>query len=158
MAGDLVFVSLEPARLDEVRAMMRAAFTPYLRRLGREMRPDAYGWFNEAIVQGDIFAAVDGAEIVGAIATKRKEGELVLENIGVSPARQKQGIASWMIGQIEGIARARGVGLLSLITAEMMEDRIRLYERHGFAIVRRGLLDDGKVDAHMRVYMEKPLG
>ena len=30
------------------------------------------------------------------------------------------------------------------------------FERHGFRIVRRGPPDHGK-DAHMRVYMEKPL-
>ncbi len=39
----------------------------------------------------------------------------------------------------------------------MMEDRIRLYRRHGFAeIVRRGLPEHGK-DAHMRVHMERVL-
>jgi hypothetical protein len=45
---------------------------------------------------------------------------------------------------------------MSLNTAEMMEDRVRLYSRHGFRIVRRGLPEHGR-DAHVRVYMVKEL-
>lgn len=156
MSADFAFRVATTAEQGEVDRLIRAAFTPYIRRLGREIAPEAYGWFGEAILQGDIFVALDGAEIVGAICTKRREGELILELIGVSPTRQKQGIASWMIGRVERIARERGVPLLSLVTAEMMVDRIRLYERHGFAIVRRGPAEHGK-DPHPRVYMEKPL-
>jgi ribosomal protein S18 acetylase RimI-like enzyme len=154
---NLVFVAAEPTRLGEIDRLIRTAFTPYVRALGREIAPDAYGWFAEAIVRGDIFAALDGQEIVGAIATRRPAvGELELALIGVSPTRQKSGIASWMIGQVESIARARGVQTLTLVTAEMMEDRVRLYSRHGFRIARRGPQAEGK-DPHVRVYMRKEL-
>jgi len=157
---NLIFTPAAPHQLAAVDRLMRSAFTPYVRGLGRELAADAYGWFGEAIAIGDIFLALDGAEIVGAIATKRGEGEgggeMILELIGVSPTRQKQGIASWMIGQVEQVARARGVRALSLNTAEMMEDRVRLYSRHGFAIMRRGPPEHGR-DAHIRVYMTKPL-
>ncbi|HSI01388.1 MAG TPA: GNAT family N-acetyltransferase [Reyranella sp.] len=154
----LTFVVAEPAQLDEVRRLMRTAFTPYIRQLGRELAADAYGWFSEAIANGDIFIALDGGAMVGAIATRRHESEsdLELTMIGVSPARQKSGIASFMIGRIAEIARARGVRTLSLNTAEMMEDRVRLYSRHGFSIVRRGLPDHG-MDSHVRVNMERRL-
>jgi ribosomal protein S18 acetylase RimI-like enzyme len=152
----LTFKPANPTQLQDVDALMRSAFTPYVRGLGRELTPDNYAWFGEAIKAGDIFAAQDGPGIVGAIATKHGEGDLILELIGVSPTRQKQGIASWMIGQVEQIARARGTRTLSLNTAEIMEDRVRLYSRHGFRIVRRGPPDHGK-DAHVRVYMVKEL-
>jgi ribosomal protein S18 acetylase RimI-like enzyme len=154
---NLTFTPATPDQLIKVGALMRSAFTPYARALGREIAADAYGWFGGAIAIGDIFVAKEGEDIVGAIATKRGEGEMILELIGVSPSRQKQGIASWMIGQIEPIARARGLRTLSLITAEMMEDRVRLYSRHGFKIVRRGPPEHGR-DAHVRVYMVKELG
>jgi GNAT superfamily N-acetyltransferase len=153
---NLIFTPATPEQLPEVDRLMRAAFTPYVRGLGRELAPESNGWFGEAIGKGDIFVALDGVEIVGAIATKRGEGEMILEMIGVSPTRQKQGIASWMIGQIEPIARGRGLRTLSLNTAEIMEDRVRLYSRHGFRIVRRGPPDHGR-DAHVRVYMMKEL-
>jgi len=145
-----------PAQLAQVDALMRSAFTPYVRRLGREITADAYDWFGQAIAQGDIYIAVDGGEIVGAIATRPRGADMELALISVSPMRQKSGIASFMIGRVAEIARSRGLQTLSLTTAEMMEDRIRLYRRHGFEIVRRGLPEHGK-DAHMRVHMERVL-
>ena len=150
------FSSATPDQLAAVDALMRQAFTPYVRALGREIAPGSYDWYGEAIAKGDIFVAHDSGELVGAIATKRGDKDMVLEQIGVSPSRQKQGIASWMIGQIEPIARGRDCRTLSLNTAEMMEDRVRLYSRHGFKIVRRGPPDHGK-DTHVRVYMTKTL-
>jgi GNAT superfamily N-acetyltransferase len=152
----LGFAVAAPAQLAPVDALIRAAFAPYMRRLGREIADDAYGWFAEAIVKGDIYIALDGSEIVGAIATRRRDAGLELALIGVTPTRQKSGIASFMIARIAEVARRRGLRTLSLTTAEMMEDRIRLYRRHGFEIVRRGLPEHGK-DAHMRVHMERVL-
>jgi ribosomal protein S18 acetylase RimI-like enzyme len=152
----LLFATATPRQLGEVDRLIRSAFTPYIRALGREIAPDAYGWFAEAIVQGDIYVALDGDEIVGAIATRRGVDSLELALIGVSPVRQKSGIASWMIARVEELARARGVSKLWLMTAEMMKDRVRLYRRHGFRVVRRGPPEHGK-DAHIRVYMEKHL-
>lgn len=153
---NLVFATAKPAQLREVRLVIGAAFTPYIHALGREIDPDALGWFAGAIDKGDIYVALDGAEIVGAIVTKRHDSDLELAMIGVSLARQKSGIASWMIGRVEAVARARGTSTLSLNTAELMEDRVRLYSRHGFRVVRRGPPEHGK-DAHVRVYMEKAL-
>jgi len=152
----LAFTVAPPSRLAEVDRLIRAAFTPYVRALGREIAPDAYGWFAEAIAKGDIYMALDGDEMVGAICTKPQGTDLELALIGVSPARQKSGIASFMIGEVEKLARARGLATLSLNTAEMMEDRVRLYVRHGLMIVRRGPPDHGR-DEHVRVYMEKNL-
>jgi GNAT superfamily N-acetyltransferase len=152
----MTFAPATPDQLAAVDTLMRQAFTPYVRALGREIAPGSYDWYGEAIAKGDIFIARDGGELVGAIATKRGAKDLSLEQIGVSPARQKQGIASWMIGQIEPIARGRGCRTMSLNTAEMMEDRVRLYSRHGFRIVRRGPPEHGK-DVHVRVYMVKEL-
>jgi len=40
--------------------------------------------------------------------------------------------------RIDEVARARGLGGLSLETAEMAVANIRLYQRHGFEIVSRG--------------------
>jgi len=152
----LAFAVAAPVQLAQVDALMRLAFAPYIRRLGREITADAYGWFAEAIVKGDIYIALDGSGIVGAIATRRRDADMELALISVSPTRQKSGIASFMIGRVAEIARSRGLKTLSLTTAEMMEDRIRLYRRHGFEIVRRGLPEHGK-DAHMRVHMERGL-
>ena len=154
---DLLFAVAPPGELATVDRLIRTAFTPYVRALGREIAPDAYGWFAYAIAKGDIYVARDGSELVGAICTKPHEADLELALIGVSPSRQKSGIASFMIGKVETLARARGFRTLSLNTAEIMADRVRLYSRHGFAIVRRGPPEHGK-DMLTRVYMSKALG
>ncbi len=156
---NLTFTPATPGQLPAVDALMRAAFTPYMAALGREIARDQYDWFADAIAAGDIFVAREGDAIVGAIATKRGDGEreMVLAMIGVDPRRQKSGIASWMIGSVEEVARGRGVRTLQLVTAEKMEDRVRLYSRHGFRIMRRGPQEQGK-DPHVRVYMAKELG
>ncbi len=156
MSPELGFGVAEPDRLGEVERLIRSAFTPYIRALGREIAPAAYAWFAEAIAKGDIYLALDENEMVGAIVTRRQGAELELALIGVSQTRQKSGIASWMIRQVEALARSRGDRKLWLMTAEMMEDRVRLYSRHGFSVARRGLPEHGK-DAHIRVYMEKSL-
>ena len=76
---DLLFAVAPPAELAEVDRLIRTAFTPYVRALGREIAPDAYGWFADAIVKGDIYVARDGAEIVGA-----EEYDLVVRPLAAS--------------------------------------------------------------------------
>ena len=67
---------------------------------------------------------------------------------------QGTGVGSWLLQRIDEVARARGLGGLSLETAEMAVANIRLYQRHGFEIVSRGPPDHG-LDPHTRVYMVK---
>jgi ribosomal protein S18 acetylase RimI-like enzyme len=147
----------------EVERIIRAAFTPYLRALGREF--PAYGsaefaeeWERYAAdaERGDVYVALDGERIVGAVRTKPQDKNLYIHTIAVDPARQGTGAGSWLLQQIDEVARTRGLGGLSLETAEMAEANIRLYQRHGFAIVSRGPPDHG-LDPHTRVYMVKSL-
>src|SRR5579872_6380612 len=118
---NLTFGAAAPAELAEVERLIRSAFAPYVRALGREMAPDALAWFIEAIAEGGIFVAREGHEIVGAMATHRRDDALDLTMIGVSPTHQKRGIASWLIERVEEVARRRGTRALTLNTAEMME-------------------------------------
>ena len=48
----LTFKPAGPAQLQDVDALMRSAFTPYVRGLGRELTPGSYAWFAEAIKAG----------------------------------------------------------------------------------------------------------
>jgi ribosomal protein S18 acetylase RimI-like enzyme len=97
---------------------------------------------------------LDGDRIVSAVRTKPQEKDLYIHQIAVDPARQGTGVGSWLLQRIDEVARARGLGGLSLETAEMAVANIRLYQRHGFEIVSRGPPDHG-LDPHTRVYMVK---
>jgi ribosomal protein S18 acetylase RimI-like enzyme len=146
---------------EEVVRVMRAAFTPYFRALGREFPDDGSAQFAEELERfvaelerGDVYVALDGERVVGAVRTKPQEKDLCIHQIAVDPARQGTGVGSWLLQRIDEVARARGLGGLSLETAEMAVANIRLYQRHGFEIVSRGPPDHG-LDPHARVYMVK---
>ncbi|MBR2817584.1 MAG: GNAT family N-acetyltransferase [Reyranella sp.] len=145
----------------EVERVIRAAFTPYVRALGREIPAAgsagfAEGWerFVAELERGDVYVALDGEGIVGAVRTKPQEKGLYIQQIAVDPVRQGTGVGSWLLQRIDEVARAQGLGGLSLETAEMAVANIRLYQRHGFEIVSRGPPDHG-LDPHTRVYMVK---
>lgn len=139
-----------------IENVLRAAFEPYVRKLGRELAVDAYAWLPSALQNGSVYIAVDGGRIVGVAATSNRGRELAIDQIAVLPERQGMGIGGWLLTSIEERARAEGVERMSLDTAMMMDDLLRLYRRHGFREVRRGPPEHGK-DTHLRVYMVKDL-
>ncbi|MCW5735320.1 MAG: GNAT family N-acetyltransferase [Enhydrobacter sp.] len=157
----LTFRTAVISECDEVVRVIRAAFTPYFRTLGREFPVDGSVQFAEQrerlaaeVARGDVYLALDGERVVGAVRTNREGKELYIDQIAVDPAKQGTGVGSWLLERIAEVARGRGLGGLSLMTAEMAAANIRLYQRHGFKIVSRGPIDDG-LDPHIRVYMVK---
>lgn len=148
---------------EEIERIIRAAFTPYIRALGRELPTAgsagfAEGWerFVGELERGEVYVGLDSERIIGAVRTKPQEKDLCIQQIAVDPTRQGTGVGSWLLKRIEEMARARSLGSLSLETAEMAVANIRLYQRHGFEIVSRGPPEHG-LDLHTRVYMAKPL-
>ena len=146
---------------EEAGRVIRAAFTPYVRALGRELPADGSARFAEEwerfaaeLERGEVYVALDGEQIVGTVRTKPQENALYINQIAVDPSRQGTGVGSWLLARIDKVARSRGLGGLSLETAEMAEANIRLYRRHGFEIVGRGPPDHG-LDPHTRVHMVK---
>jgi ribosomal protein S18 acetylase RimI-like enzyme len=152
----LTFRKAVPSERDDAERILWTAFTPYVRNLGREITAHHYTFLASAIERGDVYLALDGEEIVGVAATERRDDGIYIDRLGVDPARQGSGLGSFLLVHIEEIARSSGLKGLSLETAEMAEGNIRLYRRHGFEVVGRGLPSHGK-DAHMRVYMAKAL-
>lgn len=141
---------------DAVETLLRSAFTPYARKLGRTDGPGPYDWVAAAIGRGDVFVASEDNALIGAVTTNWRSSELAIDHIAVEPGSQGRGVGSWLLDSVEGIARNRGATALSLYTAEIMDDQIRLYRRHGFVEVHRGPPPHGK-DAVLRVFMAKPI-
>jgi GNAT superfamily N-acetyltransferase len=143
-----------PSEREQADRVLRAAFTPYIRRLGREITPDYYTWLPASIERGDTYVADDDGRIVGVAATERRDDSLCIDRLAVDPAQQGTGTGSWMLERLDDAARSSGLRGMSLETAEMMDHLVRLYRRNGFEITGRGLPGHGK-DAHMRVQMAK---
>jgi ribosomal protein S18 acetylase RimI-like enzyme len=157
----LTFRTAMLSESEDVVRVIRAAFTPYLRALGREFPADESTEYAEErerftaeLERGDVYVALDGERIVGAIRTKPQNKDLYIHTIAVDPPQQGTGVGSWLLHRIDEVARAGGLGGLSLETAELAVANIRLYHRHGFEIVSRGPPDHG-LDPHTRVYMVK---
>jgi len=151
-----IFRIAQPSECADADRVLRAAFTPYLAKLGREMPPDYYKWLPASIECGDVFVADEDGRVVGVAATERREAELFLDRLAVAPSKQGTGLGRWLLQRLDEVARERGNCTVSLITAEMMDHLIRLYRSHGFEIIHRGPPDHGK-DAHIRVHMVKRL-
>ena len=151
-----IFRTAQLSECADADRVLRAAFTPYMHRLGREIPADYYKWLPASIERSDVFVAEEGGLIIGVAATERRETGLFLDRLAVDPAKQGTGLGRWLLQRLDEVARSRGDRTVSLVTAEMMDHLIRLYGSHGFAVVHRGLPDHGK-DAHMRVHMVKTL-
>ena len=135
---------------------MRNAFTPYARRLGRELMPDAYDWLHGALAAGDVLAAFEEEALVAAAATRRSDEHLIVDLLAVCPERQGDGLGASLLARVEEAARGKGLAAVALNTAEVMADLLRFYQRHGFTEVRRAPPEHGK-DAYLRVHMRKDL-
>ena len=151
----LKFAKARPSQHAEIYTLMEAAFTPYVQNFGHSAA-GPYPWLEAAIAGQEVFIALDGAEIVGAVTTIIREADLAIEQLAVDPHRQGQGIGSFLLGQLEQNARDTGATSLSLNTAEMMTGLLRLSSRHGFVETRRELPAHGD-DDHLRVFMTKRL-
>lgn len=144
------------AQHDGVERLLRAAFAPYVERLGRALPADAYAWLDASIERGDVFVGLRDGEIVGAVAISRRGPDFFIEQVAVDPALQGAGLGSWLLEHIEQVSRTAGTEALCLETAAMMSDLLRFYRRHGFEEARRALPAHGK-DAHVRVHLRKAL-
>jgi GNAT superfamily N-acetyltransferase len=152
----LRFAMASRSQHEAINRLMLCVFTPYVQKLGRELTAGPYPWLEAAISRGDVYVGLDETEIVGIVTTSRRGDELVIDQLGVDPTRQGAGIGSWLLKQIEQIARHDQMKALTLHTAEMRSDLLRLYNRHGFLETRKALPAHGD-DKHLRVYMKKLL-
>jgi len=152
----LEFATASPSQHEAINRLMLSAFASYVHKLGDGRTAGPYPWLEVAISRGDVYVGLDGTKIVGVVITSRRGDELVIDQLGVDPARQGAGIGSWLLTQIEQIARYDQMKALSLQTAEMMSDLLRLYSQHGFLETRRALPAHGD-DKHLRVHMKKLL-
>src|SRR5579871_3925133 len=108
----LTFRTAMLSESEEVVRVIRAAFTPYVRALGREFPADGSAQFAEErarfaaeLARGDVYVALQGERIVGAVRTRPQEKGLYIHQIAVDPAQQGTGVGSWLLQRIDEVAR-----------------------------------------------------
>lgn len=94
---------------------------------------------------------VPGAlSIVGSVRAGLSHGVCQIGRLIVHPEHQRRGLGGALLDAIE--KRFPGAEKFALFTGGRSEDNIRLYEHHGYGVVRRQEMKPGL----MLVFLEKP--
>ena len=124
---------IRPAREGEgevLRAIARAAYEPYVERIGTEPWPmlEDYG---ALVAAGEVWVA-ENEGVVGYVVLKEQPDHLLLDNVAVSPERQGTGVGRRLMAYAEEHARENGFEEIRLYTNEAMTENLALYPRLGY--------------------------
>jgi len=138
------------ADAEAVIACARAAYAPYVERIGREPAP-MIADFAAQIDRGIVFVAIDETKAVAGFVVFFPRGDgMHLENVALSPACQGRGLGKSLIGFVEDRARAAGLSSVELYTNEKMTENQVLYPRLGYREIERRT-----EDGFARIYYRK---
>ena len=144
------------SELPACETVLCAAFEPFARRLGRHLDNTSFSDLQHSAAKYHLLVALDGSLIKG-VAVCTAGGDIwAIDQIAVNPADQGNGIGSALLRRIERDAAGSGANALKLNTPEIMTDLLRLYHRHGFSAVRKGLPEHRR-DQFTRVFMQKTI-
>ena len=134
-----------------VRAIVDAAYRPYIPRIGKPPGPmlDDYP---ARIAACQVWVLEDAREISGVLVLEETADSFFLDNIAVAPDRHGEGHGRALLIFAEQEAARRGWRHISLYTNAAMTENIALYQRIGYrktARMRKNGFD--------RVYMVKRL-
>ena len=135
-----------------VEAVVRAAYSPYVPRIGREPGPmlDDYG---ALIREGRVYVVGRGGAVKGVLVLIPQQDAMLLDNVAVAPDAQGTGVGRAMLQFAEQAARDAGYGTVRLYTNEAMTENLALYARIGYAETHRAVEKGLR-----RVYMAKAVG
>lgn len=127
-----------PADADAVRAVVKAAYEPWIPVIG--VRPvQMYADYDELIAAGRVTVACLSQEgwVTGLIVLVPEPEVLLVENVAADPLLQGRGIGRALLAHAEARARIAGLRSLRLYTHRLMAANIVLYERLGYTVTAR---------------------
>jgi ribosomal protein S18 acetylase RimI-like enzyme len=142
----------DPGDLAAVEEIVRAAYAPYVQRIGREPGPMLED-YAALIGQRHVHVLCEGDRICGVLVLVPEHHAMLLDNIAVPPEEQGRGYGRALIAFAEKATRERGLHTIRLYTNEAMTENVAFYERLGFVETHRG-----EERGFKRVYMTKVLG
>lgn len=127
-------MEVRKARADEidvVRAIVEAAYSPYVERIG--LRPGPMDQDYVPKIRGGLIDVVEqDGEVLGLIVLIDEGDALLVENIAVRPAAQGRGVGRELLAHADRTAVELGVAELRLYTHSAMTENIELYTRWGW--------------------------
>ena len=138
------------ADLPFVERCARAAYAPYVPRIGREPAPMVAD-FASHLADGELHVIVT-ENTIGYSVHRIEGGALFIENIAIMPDSQGGGIGRAVFDLLEAEAREAGASQLRLYTNVKMTEALTFYERLGFSIT-----DRRTEEGFHRIYLAKGL-
>jgi GrpB-like predicted nucleotidyltransferase (UPF0157 family)/GNAT superfamily N-acetyltransferase len=152
LSGELQISNAAETDADSIMACARAAYSKYVRRIGREPAP-MNADFRKQIAKGIVYVAQIASEFAGFIVFYPSDNERIhIESVAVLPELMGQGIGRVLIRHAEMTAAARGFNVIELYTNEAMTENLAMYARLGYVETGRG-----QQDGFSRVYFRKQL-
>ncbi|KES06810.1 acetyltransferase [Streptomyces toyocaensis] len=146
------------ADVPEVKAVIDAAFRPYVARIGVVPAPmEADHAAN--VAAGSVFVAREpggaagAGRVTGLVVIEPREDHLWLDVVAVRPEAHGTGVGRLLLEFVDARARALGLPEIRLCTNAMMWENQRIYPKLGYEAVGRGVT--GPYD---RIHYRKRLG
>jgi GNAT superfamily N-acetyltransferase len=133
----VVIVDAVSADADTILALQQLAYQADARRYYDWSIPplvETLADVREHIVRHAVLKAVDGERIVGSVRGVVADRVCEVGRLIVDPERQRRGIGSALLDAIE--RRLPDVDAYELFTGNRSAGNLRLYDRHGYRIVR----------------------
>lgn len=147
---------LLPQETAAAERVLKAAFEPLVRQLGRTHDPETYRQLPDAVADARVYGALIDGSIVGVAVVNRSQSGWKIDELAVAPERHGKSLGSQLLQFVEAEARTAAAPALSLHTPLIMDRLVSFYQRHGFRESHRALPEHG-LDNHLRVHMNKSL-
>jgi GNAT superfamily N-acetyltransferase len=124
-----------PHDLARVQEIVRAAYTPYIARIGKPPGPmqDDYA---ALIAEGHVW--VIGTPPAGLLVLIPQDEHVLLDNVAVAPESHGKGIGRALLQFAEQYATSCGLPELRLYTHELMTENLTMYASTGWTETGRG--------------------
>ena len=139
------------ADLDAVTAIVNAAYSVYIARIGKPPGPmlDDY----RALIRAhQAWVLEDSGSVAGVIVLLPEDDHLLLDNVAVDPKWHGRGLGRTLMEFAEREAARRGYDELRLYTHEKMTENVAMYSRLGWQETGRG-----EQAGYNRVFFRKPV-
>ncbi|WP_328556398.1 MULTISPECIES: GNAT family N-acetyltransferase [unclassified Streptomyces] len=122
------------ADVPAVKAVIDAAFQPYVERIGLVPVPmEADHAAN--VAAGRVF--VTGEPVTGLVVVEERADHLYLDTIAVHPDAHGRGIGGRLLRFVDAHARALGLDEIRLCTNAMMWENRKIYPKFGYEVIER---------------------
>ena len=145
-------VTVRPAEhpdLPAVIACVKAAFGPYVARIGKPPAP-MLADYAALIGAGCVYVLPDADGVVGALVLQPQSDHLFVDVLAIRPDRHGHGLGRTLMEFAEVLAQGKGLDTVALYTHELMVEALSFYAALGYVET-----DRRAESGYRRVYLRK---